>query len=500
MVDNDSDDKVVKFPKTAEERRALRKAKDDLEKQRLINVFIDEAGGDQALFHTRDDVAYADLIVAGHRETWQVRSKQFRHAYLRYLQRQFDRLVNTAEQPLLAMMIKSSMNKTAINHAIDDFERRAICSSITRDVCVRVAGYGDEIYIDLCNDDWSAVRITPAGWSIVESPPVRFERTTGMLPLPFPERGGKIEALRPLLNTTDADFPLVIADLLAALYPSKNYPVLVLYAVQGAAKTYFLRKLRSLIDPHRVATCPLPSSGRDLFIAARNSHLQAFENVSKLSDQMSDHLCRLATGGGLRLRKLFKDSDEVFFHGARPICFEGISNVISRGDLQSRAIIFQLEALQGYITLRELDREFERQRPRILGALLDMMVRGLQMLPVTRFVSSSRLPDFEHWCVACGVANFEMAFTANREAAIQTMLSFDPVGKAVWALAEKKKKWTGIMADLLEIIGPAAGIKAPKKLSDELRRLRPALQTVGVYITFQQRTAEHRPFTIELKK
>ena len=79
------------------------------------------------------------------------------------------------------------------------------------------------------------------------------------------------------------------------------------------------------------------------------------------------------------------------------------------------------------------------------------------------------------------------------------MLSFDPVGKAVRALAEKKRKWTGTMSDLLDIVGPAAGIKAAKKLSDELRRLRPALQSVGVLITFQQRTAEHRPFTIELK-
>src|SRR5690242_10641921 len=77
-VSNGGDDKVIEFPKTAEERRALRKAKETLERQRLINVFIDEhqGGGDQALFHTPDDVAYADLIVNGHRETWQVRSKQ----------------------------------------------------------------------------------------------------------------------------------------------------------------------------------------------------------------------------------------------------------------------------------------------------------------------------------------------------------------------------------------------------------------------------------------
>ena len=64
--DNDDREKssgeVVQFPKTAEERKALRKAKQDQEKQRLINVFINEAGGDQALFHTSDQIAYADVL------------------------------------------------------------------------------------------------------------------------------------------------------------------------------------------------------------------------------------------------------------------------------------------------------------------------------------------------------------------------------------------------------------------------------------------------------
>jgi hypothetical protein len=56
---NGGGDKVVEFPKTPEERRALRKAKNTLERQRLINVFIDEqGGGDHALFHTPDEMTY----------------------------------------------------------------------------------------------------------------------------------------------------------------------------------------------------------------------------------------------------------------------------------------------------------------------------------------------------------------------------------------------------------------------------------------------------------
>ena len=74
------DDKLVAFPNAAE-RAALRKARQDVERQKLVNLFIDEAGSD-ALFSTGDSVAFADLIVAGHRETWPIRSKQFRYESL----------------------------------------------------------------------------------------------------------------------------------------------------------------------------------------------------------------------------------------------------------------------------------------------------------------------------------------------------------------------------------------------------------------------------------
>jgi hypothetical protein len=228
-----------------------------------------------------------------------------------------------------------------------------------------------------------------------------------MLPLPLPVRSTKIEALRPFLNTTDFDFVLVIAYLLAVLNPRGPYPILILYGEQGTAKTNFLRILRSLTDPHEVASSALPLGGRDLFIAARNTHLQTFENVSKLSDTMSDNFCRLATGGGLCIRTLFKDFDETLFRGARPIAFEGISNVVTRADLQDRSIILQLENIFRYTTERQLFAEINQQRSGIFGALLDMMVRGLEMLPVTRLVSSPRMADFAHWAVACGVDQFE---------------------------------------------------------------------------------------------
>jgi len=241
---------------------------------------------------------------------------------------------------------------------------------------------------------------------------VRFRRTPDTRPLPYPERGGSIGDLRPFLpNLTGDDFTLVLAFLLAALQPDGPYPVLAVYGEQGWAKTNLLRILRALTDPHRAPTTPSPSSARDLFVSARNSHVQAFENVSKLSDAMSDNLCRLSTGGGMRTRALFTNSDEATFVGARPIMLEGIANFVVRPDLIDRSLIIALESPPGdRRTQRELGTEFERRGPRIFGTLCDMLAAGVRRLPETRLLNPPRMADFATWTVACGVEGLEAAY------------------------------------------------------------------------------------------
>jgi len=138
---------------------------------------------------------------------------------------------------------------------------------------------------------------------VIDNPPIRFRRAAGMQALPMPVSGGSIETLRWLLNVkTDADFVLVIAWALACLLNRGPYPVIVLSGEQGSAKSTFLAILRALLDPNAAPLRALPREDRDLFIAASNSHVLAFDNVSSLPAWISDTLCRLATGGGFAFR------------------------------------------------------------------------------------------------------------------------------------------------------------------------------------------------------
>lgn len=101
-----------------------------------------------------------------------------------------------------------------------------------------------------------------------------------MLALPEPARGGLIDRLRQFLNVRrESDFVLIVAWLLAALGNRGPLPVLVLSGEQGSAKSTAAAILRRSVDPNFAALRAPPRSEHDLFIAADNSHVLAFDNL-----------------------------------------------------------------------------------------------------------------------------------------------------------------------------------------------------------------------------
>jgi hypothetical protein len=367
-----------------------------------------------SLFHTPTSTAFIDLEIQGHRETWPVRGKQLR-AWLR--RRYYEQT-------------GGALAGEAIRSMLDLLEARAQFDAPERTVHVRVAEHEGRIYLDLADKEWHAVEISPDGWRVIGFPPVRFRRAAGMLPLPVPQRGGSIDALGPFLNLPAAnDFVLAVAWLLATLRPSGPYPLFAVTGEQGSAKTTLTKILRALVDPNTAPARSLPREERDLMIAANNGHVLAFDNLSGLPSWLSDAFCRLASGGGFALRQLFTDEDEILFHATRPVILNGIEDVVCRPDLADRAVFLTLDSISDDRRRpeKELRREFEIVRPRILGALLDGAVHGLRRLPHIRLEKLPRMADFALWATACETAfwpagTFACAYSANRQTAIETII------------------------------------------------------------------------------
>jgi hypothetical protein len=265
------------------------------------------------------------------------------------------------------------------------------------EVHVRVAGHEDRLYLDLADEDWRVIEIDKEGWRPRHDAPVRFRRAPGMLALPMPESGGSVSALRTFLNTsTTENFVLASAWLLAAFRDRGPYPVLALSGEQGSAKSTFAAILRALVDPNTAPLRALPREDRDLFIAATNAHFLAFDNVSHLPPWLADTLCRIATGGGFAVRQLYTDGDEMLFDAERPVILNGIEDIVERPDLADRAVFLTLEPIpeDRRRPEQELWAEFEQERPRILGALLDAVASGSRVLPDVKLDRLPRMADF----------------------------------------------------------------------------------------------------------
>jgi hypothetical protein len=317
------------------------------------DMLIELAGAAQ-LFHSPDSTAFADFEVNGHRETWPVRTKGFR----RWLAQQYYEATGGAP------------SSEALQSALNVAEARAHFDGPELPVFIRVGNLEECLYLDLGDKTWRAVEVDARGWRVIENPPVRFRRAAGVQPLPMPAPGGSIQALRSFLNVrSDADFVLVVAWALACLRNRGPYPVIVLSGEQGSAKSTFSAMLRALLDPNTAPLRALPREDRDLFIAASNGHVLAFDNVSGLPPWISDTLCRLATGGGFAVRQLYTDQDEVLFDAARPVILNGIEDIVTRPDLADRAVFLTLEPIP------ELDfPQFDRARRSELTSLACRMM------------------------------------------------------------------------------------------------------------------------------
>jgi 5S rRNA maturation endonuclease (ribonuclease M5) len=457
--------------------------REETQAQALIRL-----AAEAVLFHDVERRACATVPVGDHQETLPVRSSDFK----RWLVRAFYR---TREKPPSA---------TALSDALGLIEAKAIFDGPELPVQVRVAELAGNIYLDLCNPQWEAVEVTPEGWSVLPSDkvPVKFRRARGMLALPRPVRGGRLDDLRRFLGIRDErQWRLLVGYLVMALRPRGPYPVFGFHGEQGSGKSTAARLVRSLIDPHSVPLRSEPKEPRDLMIAANNAWLIALDNLSYLPAWLSDAFCRLATGGGFGTRELYTNDEEQLFDSMRPVILTGIEAVATRPDLLDRSILLELPSIseEDRKTEEELYAAVEPVRPGILGALLDAVACALKNLPTIKLPSLPRMADFAKWVTAAepalgwGPGTFLASYHASQDEANEVALDAYPIVDPLRQLMADREQWEGKPTELLARLGELAGERATKaedwpkranSLSGQLKRLAPNLRKIGLHVTF----------------
>lgn len=359
----------------------------------------------------------------------------------------------------------------------------------------RVAGTTSGWWIDLGDDTGDAIRVDRDGWKITFPPAgLRFARSVLTGALPRPVHGGDLAELWRVLNVAEPDRPVVLAWLVAAMVADIPHPILSLAGEQGTGKSTAARVIGSLLDPGPVPLRKAPRDAESWVTAAAGSWIVALDNMSAVSDWLSDTLCRAVTGDGDVRRQLYSDGGLHVFAFRRCVILTAVDLGALRGDLADRLLVIDLDVIPD--RARQLDATLEAHwqtvQPGVLGALLDLAASVASVLPSVRLDRYPRMADFAR--VLAAVDQVQGSTGLNRYLGRARTLAADALTADPFVVAMHAKigdqRFDGTSAELLARVPVDDERRPPKgwpanarQLTSLLRRQGPVMRRAGWQIT-----------------
>jgi hypothetical protein len=450
------------------------------ESKSLANEVISLIINDCELVHDKQNEAFALVQSGGNRQVYSITSRSF---------------IDWVTSKYYASK-KSALSEASMKTVISTLSGMAVFEGQKVKIHTRIAKTEAGYWLDLCNEKWEAVLVNQDGWKVLSGSSIPlFARSNSMQAIPTPVTGGALSELWSLVNIPQEFQLVVVAWLLECLREDTPHVVMELVGEQGCAKSTTQKLLRMLIDPNAANLRAAPKKVEDVWIGAINSHLVSYENISYLSSDYQDALCVMATGGAHTTRTLYTNKEEVIIELCKPIILNGISVNVTAQDLLDRSLHIELPPVQTRLQSREVDENFANAHAKIVGAVLDQFVSALRVLGRVEIANADkpRMVDFAYLGEAVYQANgieagaFVACYRAMRQKGVHRTIESSPIGLALLSFLESHPNgWKGKMLELLELLQPLKPTgetnwpKSAKGMGDALRRLSPALRTIGL--------------------
>ncbi len=468
--------------------KSSKKDKDEKYKS-AAEVLLQFIGGlkNTLLFHDEQGEAYIAIEVSGHREVWACKSK----AVKQWLAHEYWKIE------------KKAAGSEAIKNVIGVLEGRATFEGTLHKLSVRSAFNQSDLWYDLTDEKWQAIKVDTHGWKVVSNPPVLFRRYSHAQPQVIPTAGGDVRLLLGYINIKDPKQQLLLmVYLISCFIPNFAHVILAVFGSQGSAKTTLAKFLRRIVDPSMIEVASMPEAPKELIQVLAHHAFLFFDNVSHISEVTSDILCKAVTGSGFPKRELYSDDEDIIYSFKRCIGINGINLVSTRPDLLERSLLIELDRIPDSERKqeKELTDKFDKDLPLILGGVFDALVKALQIHKTITLTNTPRMADFAVWgCAiaqALGYSNkdFLDAYQANIGKQTEVVLNDNIVATAVVSFMEDKEEWRGTASELLHQLTTHAAFqqidtyekywpRASNSLMRRLNELKINLKKVGISFT-----------------
>jgi hypothetical protein len=440
---------------------------------------------------------YAFVKVKDHMEVLDVYSLRFQHWVYRKL------VWYDNGRPMLP-------EPADVTRILDHLKAYAEFDAVRKILHLRVAAGNDDTSIcyDLSNPFWQTIKIMSEGWLIEETPTVMFRRYNNQTAQVYPSREYDkdiFDKFVNLINVKNDDSKLLLkCYIIALLIPDIPKAILMLHGEPNSAKTTLLELIKMLIDPCSTRTLTCRKENDELAQLFSHNYLPYFDNLSYISDWVSDAFCRAATGDSFSKRKLYTDNDDIFYTFMRCIGFSGVNLAATKSDLLDRGLIIELERISSdsQRQIRQIWKDFDEMKPQLLGYLFDILSKVLNMRQ-TSHIDVKGLPRLADWAEVCELISrclgyednqFIEAFGRNVKLQNEAAIEDSAIAQAIIHFMKERSHWNGTPTELLgllEALAPSLSINTknhkiwpskPNVLSRRLKYVISNLKEFGINI------------------
>jgi len=453
---------------------------------------------------------YAVIENSGHRETVSLSSRRAIQ-WLNYT------CYNNGPSGIHSEDFYKNVLVTIVSHAQHNGTKR-------EKIYNRVAMIGDTIYYDLCSPDWNIIKITSKSIDTIpfdESMPLfrRSQSSLEQVKSAFDHR----QALDDLVNLLHVkDKQLFQVHLVTLMLESVSVPIMLFDGEAGSMKTTLTAAVKKIIDPNGIFNedncSSMPTRNDDLIIHLYNRQVSAFDNVTRVPQEISDILCRVITGASNSKRELYTNSEETILNMKRKIVLNGIVPSLEYPDLQDRIISYERIPLEENERLTDQDFQdrFAKLLPSVLGQILTVLQKTIAIYPIVKqeIKPKTRLADFEVWGESISRAlgyephTFIEKYYAKRTSRFVSNKDMYQIITAIESLLQDRPEYEDTVTRCLKILTERANelgiecqskyVKFPKaanQLVKELTIVSPILKTLGIKVETSNYTKNDGRFT-----
>jgi hypothetical protein len=460
------------------------------------------------LFKDQYGTAHAQVRIADHDEIIRIESNKFK----RFLASLF-----------YGKNGNKVVNAEAITNAIQVIQAKAEYEGQTIPLSLRVAWYNGNIYYDLSNDKWQCVRISQEGWEEVDSTPVPMFVRFNQTPQEDPDKNFEENLFDKFLQLTnlkeDQDRILLKVYIVSLFIPDIPHAMLILHGEKGSAKSTLQTMIKLLVDPAKPTLLTIHSDRSEFIQQLAHNHIAYYDNVKNTPRWLSDEACKAVTGIGQSKRKLYTDDDEIVYEYKRCLGFNGINISLSEPDALDRSMMIELDRISKENRKVESDimKEFMQLRPQLLGYILGILVKALQIKRTIRLSTLPRMADSALWgeaiARALGYGNLEFiqAYYENIGRQNIEAIEANPLGLAIAKFFIDNQELVGSPQEVLDTMETVAAEnrininhklwpKAANSVTKRLNQIRSnLLEGLGISVTIDRGT-ERNTSSIKIVK